>query len=286
MQDGLKKDPHFGLASDNHGGRTAAVELGHKACAAVGRLRKAIGSGVAIFVELHSAPSRHSQIAKTAGVSSSAASLAASLKDLLSLDWQGAQLVLEHCDWYGGVKPDKGFLSLEEDILALKMVNSGVGDDKKIFLTINWARSVLETQKAENVVSHIKSAKAADLLGGLMFSGCSGEESPWGQWTDFHMPHGPAEGIEHFADVSFMTATEIKKCIEAAGGPQGCKYIGAKFSAKHVGGDDVATRVGLARDMLKLLSAESVRLAGSPNGDRMRSRSPPLKKKVSAQFYF
>lgn len=266
--DSIAKDPHFGLASNSVSGRAAAVELGRKACAAVGRLKAAIGSSTSMFVELHSGPTRHSEAAKVAGVKSSPASLVASLKELGSLDWHGVQLVIEHCDWHGGVAPVKGFLSLEEEIEALKMVNADLGS-QKVLLTVNWARSVLETHETETAASHITAARKAGLLCGLMFSGCSGVQGPYGQWKDSHMPHGCADGIECFAKGSLLTQAEIRRCYQAAGEP--CMYTGAKITAKHVGDKDVAARIGLYRDMLTLMSEEAAHVE---NADEMPNKRP------------
>ena len=100
-----------------------------------------------IAVEIHSAPNRGA--AKDVGNSSSAASFAASLKELLSWDWQGAKLVVEHCDAYTqDHTPQKGFLGLDEEIEAVNIANSG-GDRTRIGVCINWARSVIETRNTQ-----------------------------------------------------------------------------------------------------------------------------------------
>eukprot|EP00746_Dinoflagellata_sp_MGD_P117661 gnl/MRDRNA2_/MRDRNA2_53544_c0_seq1.p1 gnl/MRDRNA2_/MRDRNA2_53544_c0~~gnl/MRDRNA2_/MRDRNA2_53544_c0_seq1.p1 ORF type:complete len:301 (-),score=48.59 gnl/MRDRNA2_/MRDRNA2_53544_c0_seq1:4-867(-) len=267
----LKNNPLFGLASDDPDGRQAAVEMGRMACAAVKRLNHAIGEGACRFVELHSGPSR-----KPSGgtVCSSASSLAASLKELLALDWQGAQLVLEHCDAWTGLTKEKAFLTIEEEIEALNIVNACCtasvstectkrrkiedANRPQVLLAINWARSVLETHSPVTAVEHIKAASDAGVLGGLMFSGCSGEDTPYGKWKDSHMPHGPSasteDGVHYFAEGSLLRAAEIRACLAAAGcTTRDLAYVGAKITAKHAAKDDVVTRVGLNRDMIALI---------------------------------
>jgi hypothetical protein len=110
----LGTNPLFGLASDDETGRQAAIAFAREALAAVGRLNKTRGNRV-IAVQVHSAPNGGNAI--KAGGSSSQASFALSLKELLQWDWQGAKVVVEHCDAYvpamqNGLPSSKGFLML------------------------------------------------------------------------------------------------------------------------------------------------------------------------------
>jgi hypothetical protein len=103
-------------------------------------------------------------------------------------------------------------------------------------------------------VQHISLAKEHGLLSGVMFSGCSGVDGPYGSWKDAHMPHCESEGTVHFAEGSLMSGAEIRKCVQAAGG--GLLYCGGKITAKHdPSGCDVAVRVGLNRDLLELIGS-------------------------------
>jgi len=63
---------------------------------------------------------------------------------------------------------------------------SGVG------IVVNWGRSVLEARSAEGALQHIALARQHGLLAGLMFSGASGQDTPYGAWRDSHMPPAPA----------------------------------------------------------------------------------------------
>ena len=55
-----------------------------------------------------------------------------------------------------------------------------------IGICINWARSVLETRDPTTPLAHAR--VAGELLRGVVFSGCSGEGSVYGEWLDSHAP--------------------------------------------------------------------------------------------------
>jgi hypothetical protein len=237
--DRLAADPQFGLASDNASGRAAAVVFVAEARAVVARLNDAAGRQRVVAVELNSGPRRG-----VAGVSSSAAALTASLVEITAWDWQGARLVVEHCDaWRPDLPPTKGFLDAEDEIAAVCAANAASG--AAIGVAINWGRSVLEARDPQRALQHIAAAKQAGVLVGLMFSGCSGEDTPWGVWQDTHMPHADA------AVGSLMTAEAIAASLRAAG--DGLTYVGGKLTARP---DDAGLdrRVGLNRDLLAALN--------------------------------
>jgi uncharacterized cupin superfamily protein len=110
----LGANPLFGLASDDESGRQEAIAFAKEALDAVTRLNETRTNRV-IAVQVHSGPNRRG--AAEAGGSSSQASFARSLQELLKWDWQGASLVVEHCDAYtptmeNGFPCSKGFLAL------------------------------------------------------------------------------------------------------------------------------------------------------------------------------
>jgi hypothetical protein len=146
---------------------------------------------------------------------SSAASLQASLETMLEWDWQGTQIVIEHCDALVPEHPPaKGFLSLEDEIQVLKRLNSQQA--MSLGIVINWGRSVLETRSSQGAVEHITKAKAHGLLSGLMFSGVSDQENEFGVWRDSHMPPAKANNHSIGAEHSLMTEQEMHKCLAAA----------------------------------------------------------------------
>ncbi|UPT74178.1 MAG: DUF4862 family protein [Elusimicrobiota bacterium] len=163
--DRLAKDKHFGLASADEGGRARALDFAESARLAVERLNKSLGRAAVIAVQVHSAPRLGGS-----GAKSSLEKLAASLSDLRARDWSGARLLLEHCDAaVPDHAPDKGFLRIEDEVMAAKL-SAG---KTPLSMSINWGRSAVETRSAAGPVSHIERAVQADLLGALFFRGRS-----------------------------------------------------------------------------------------------------------------
>ena len=215
----IGKNPNFGIASDDADGRAESLAFMKKACDAVAKLNAHTGRQSVRAIQIHTSPNK-------AKAGSSKESLEASLGEMLSWDWQGAKLVIEHCDAFvEGQDPGKGFLTIEDEIAAIAATGNKVG------ITINWGRSAIETRSAEGVLAHIKAAKDAGVLSGLMFSGASGNESEYGVWRDSHMPPVALSANGAGEPASLMTPAEIKACIEAAG-PDSLLYLGAKLGIR------------------------------------------------------
>jgi hypothetical protein len=87
----LGADPGFGLASTSKAGRRAAIDFIRDALRAAERLNERIGRSAVVALEIHSAP-------RADGQRASASALADSLKEISDWQWNGAQIVLEHCD--------------------------------------------------------------------------------------------------------------------------------------------------------------------------------------------
>ncbi|MBR9912748.1 MAG: DUF4862 family protein [Gammaproteobacteria bacterium] len=244
VMDHIGRDPEFGLAADDERGRQAALEFCEQARQAVLQLNRHVGRQAVKFVQLHSSPNR----AKAS--SSSARALQASLETLHSRDWDGAGLLIEHCDTYiEGQAPAKGFLTIEEEIAALTAANASTGGSMGI--CVNWGRSALETRNTQGPLDHIAKARSADLLRGLMFSGASPADSPYGVWKDSHMPPAQAFGIKHFASDSLLTADEMRKCLHASD-YKNLDYLGVKIAVRPAE-SGVAERVAFSRDALAIL---------------------------------
>jgi hypothetical protein len=240
----LQQNPVFGLASGDAGGRKAAMDFARSAKDAVGRLNDAMGREAVIAVEVQSAPS----LGK-AGASSSAEAFAESLAEVGGWDWQGARIVIEHCDAYRAGHPAaKGFLPLGDELKAIAKANPSAR--KPIGISINWGRSVLETRDAGTGAAHIAEARKAGALSGVMFSGASGAATPYGAWEDSHMPQAPASGITHAAEGSLMTEAEIKRSLAAAG--RDVDFVGAKIAVRPADAP-VETRLGLIADLMTLI---------------------------------
>lgn len=263
----ISRSPHFGLASAFPAGREAALELARAGLAAVARLNAAAGRPIVAAVEVHSGPTR------PAGASNAAA-LQESLFELAGWDWQGAAIVVEHCDAVARGEapvfpPQKGFLTLEEELSALRGARAqlaaaprvvGAAGAAPLSLCVNWARSVLETRDPRTGAAHVAAAREAGLLGGLIFSGCSGEpvEAYGGAWTDSHWP------MPEDAPGSLLTEGAVVDALRAAGFPAGGGgalgwggvgfFTGAKVSLR--GGERTAeARAGACARVLRAVEA-------------------------------
>lgn len=240
----LAKNPHFGIASTNEEGRQAALAFYQLAQQAICKLNNHLGKQAVSFIKIHTAPKI------TANTQSSIEALQASLETMQSWDWYGAKLVIEHCDAHiVGQAAEKGFMLLEDEITAIKHVNSKLNSD--IGISINWGRSAIETRSTTGPLLHIKKAYRSGLLKGIIFSGASGLEGPYGQWKDTHMPPEQAFNIPSFASGSALTIEQIEHSL------QQCHYerldfIGVKISISP-NKATVAQRISYIKSLTTLL---------------------------------
>lgn len=260
--DRLAANPHFGLASDNEHGRQEALQFMAQARDAIEKLNTHAKRQVVTAIEIHSAPNTiHSE--------SSANSFKASLETMLEWDWQGAQLVVEHCDQaIDGQTVAKGFLSVEDEIEVLTDINTNhacfqdsSNAQKKLGMVINWGRSVLEARHVDGAVEHIEKAKSCGLLTGIMFSGTSDQDSEYGAWADTHMPVKPLSPEQTMESLSLLTETEIERCLLAASSKKGADskkvapaIVGIKLGIRPYN-MALEKRVSYNRDALAILSA-------------------------------
>jgi hypothetical protein len=166
----LSKQPEFGIASTSAEGRRAAMSRMAVLHRRVHEINNRCGRSAVRAIELHSAPTRPYAEAQY---------LYASLEELESWDWQGAQLLIEHCDsWQPEGGSIKGFLPLKDEL--------GVLRDLDVKLSLNWGRSVLEERDPLGALNHIKLSQ--NQLGAFFFSGTSLEDPVYGSWQDSHVP--------------------------------------------------------------------------------------------------
>ncbi|WP_341728652.1 DUF4862 family protein [Brooklawnia sp.] len=197
------KDPDFGLASPDEPGRQRALEWARGEAAAVAKL---VVDGHQIkAVQLHSAPTGKAD----------ASTFAESLIELAGLDWGGVQLWVEHCDAHvEGQAPQKGYLSLDDEIAVLEQV-SAAAPQIGWGLVINWARSAIEGRSADTPLEQIKTAAVSGWLRHVGFSSCTDVPSAWGDaWADQHVP---LAGTAVAPDSSLLGAAEVAAAIQAAG---------------------------------------------------------------------
>ena len=241
----IKNDPHFGLASDDEEGRQRALQFYKRAQAAISKLNNFYNTKKIMAVHIVSTPK-----VPQAGVSSSTRAFTKSIQELASWDWEGASLVVEHCDSAAsGHAPIKGFLAIEDEIESL--IKAGP-TQTNLGMVINWGRSVLEYRGVSGAIRHIKTARDNGLLRGLIFSGTSEKDSPYGVWADSHMPAAEAKGITNFEKHSLLTFGHIKESLIAADYRE-LDYLGIKVLAMPMEEASLERRVGINRDTLILL---------------------------------
>jgi hypothetical protein len=208
----MANNPQVGLASDDAPGREAALAFVRRARDAIAALNAACGRRVVDAIEIQSAPDQ-------TRAASSVAAFTTSLAELVQWDWQGARVVIEHCDAHvPGQVASKGFLSLADEIAAIEATNTRYGSD--VGVVVNWGRSVLEARSAEGALQHIQLAKQHGVLAGLMFSGASGQDTPYGAWRDSHMPPAPSTVGGMGAEGSLLTDAALHDCLVASDGRQ------------------------------------------------------------------
>ncbi len=213
--DRLKDDLHFGLASADPDGRSRALDFAESARRTIEHLHKYLGRPVVKAVELHCAPRLGGS-----GAKSSLEGFIASLSDLRSRDWSGASLLVEHCDAAVATHaPDKGFLKIEDEVLAVKR-SAG---KTPVAIGINWGRSALETRGEDGPREHAARALQADLLGSIFFSGVTPKHPAYGEWRDTHAPFSTS------CPESLMTPAAAKSLLADA---PDCPIVGIKLQTK------------------------------------------------------
>lgn len=198
----LGGSPTFGLASPDTAGRREALEFAAGVREFVVKLEDE--GHVVEAVELHSAPHP----------GASGPMFRESLKEVLDWDWGSTRVLVEHCDApRAGSRPEKGFLAFAEEVDVLHSLQSDAAGPVR--LVINWARSVIETRNARTAEEHIAQARAAGVLAGVIFSGCSPVETEFGYpWIDAHLP--PVE-VNGAPPSSLLDRGHMARCLAAAG---------------------------------------------------------------------
>lgn len=242
----LKTDRHFGIASTNDLARREAVKMHKRANEVVQQVCDHFGRKAIMAVHLATAPG-----CPAPGVSRSIDSLQRSMDEILSWDWNGARLVIEHCDTaIGECPPQKGFMSIEEEISVLNFLKS----EYNVGITLNWGRSAIEGKSPDQVIEHIKVATANNLLSGFIFSGTAIDDKKYGSWTDSHMPFAPAFNSKFHEEHSLLTPTHVRETLEALD-IENLDYIGVKLLSKQEDKTSTQRRVGINKDAIAILES-------------------------------
>jgi len=241
----LSKQPSFGLASNNKEGRGAAIDMYKRANKILRKMNDKYGKRSVISVQIITSPS----IGKK-NVSSSIDSFLQSLDEIMSWDWEGAKIVIEHCDRFiPNQSFEKGFMSIEDEVKALLMISSTYD----IGITINWARSAIEGRSPNMPIEHLEIASKNNLLSGLIFSGTSNNDDFYGEWKDTHMPFAQSYNSEYYENNSLLTLDNIKQtlaCIDI----KKLDYLGVKLLSMPIDRPDIDRRVGVNLDAISILN--------------------------------
>lgn len=237
----LSTDPAYGLSSTDETSRAHALADIARARDLAVRLADAHGHRRVVAIELHSAPGPRG---------GSADALARSIEQILRWDVAGAEILLEHCDAaVEGRTAAKGFWSLEDEIAAVRAV--GLAPDV-LGMSVNWGRSVIEGRSTATAVEHVQAVAEAGLLRALVFSGATGEESPWAPaWADTHIPARGDDPALAISAASLLGIDEIAETLRVAGN---VPRIGLKVAVRPTDAD-VATRLAVAQASIALIDA-------------------------------
>jgi hypothetical protein len=202
-------DPRSGLASPDAAGRTAAVAMAADLAAFVRTVNDRLGRRAVLAVEVHSAPGFAHRVLQP-----DPAAFTRSLAELASMNWDGAEVLVEHCDAFvPGQPPAKGFLDLDAEIAALASV-----DHSTLRLSLNWGRSVIEFRGYERVAEHIDAALASGLLRAVTFSGAASTPTHYGAaWADSHLPFADTDDHGYADPASLMTRDRVGEALARLG---------------------------------------------------------------------
>ncbi len=242
----LSNNPKFGLASDDEGGRLEAVAMYRRANQALHAINEYCGNKSIVAVQIVTAPS-----VPLVGVLSSKESLLKSMEILLDWDWQGAKIVIEHCDTSNNnFSFEKGFLTIKDEIEVLTRLRNSYN----VGLTINWARSAIEGNSVDTPIKHIKLAVDNNILSGLMFSGVSSNDIQYGSWKDTHMPFSQYKNSRFYEKKSLLNYNSAAACIEQLSLKK-IDYLGIKLLSMPIEKSSISRRVGVNKDAITILNS-------------------------------
>ena len=241
----LAKNPKFGLASDDENGRAEAIAMHKRANQVLHKMNAYYGRQSAIAVQIATAPSTPVKY-----VSSSTDSLLKSMEEILSWDWEGAKIVIEHCDTaVDNIPFEKGFLTIEDEIKTLIELQ----DMHNVGITINWARSAIEGRNISKPLEHIEMALKNNILSGLIFSGVSDNDIQYGSWKDTHMPFAQSFDVKFYEENSFLTYENIINTLKSLN-VNDLDYLGIKLLSMPIESATIERRIGINYDAVSILN--------------------------------
>jgi hypothetical protein len=209
--------PKFGLASPDEGGREAAIAMLGEIRDGIRRLNDIAGRPVVMAAEIHTAPGFDHRV-----LSPDPVPLRRSLEWVLTQEWGGAEVMVEHCDAFiEGQKPAKGFLRLGEELQVLSSLPG-----TPLGMSLNFGRSVIEFRDPDRVGEHFAEAEKSGLLRAITFSGTAGTDNTYGvAWADSHLPFAETLDPRYAEPASLMTPARVASLLRYV---QGCRFVAVK----------------------------------------------------------
>jgi len=229
-------DQGYGLASKDREGRQRALSDIALARTETLLLQERLGPASVRAFALQSAPrADHSSLS----------AFTDSFRQIASWDWGHIELLVEHSDaLVPGQKPQKGYLTLEEEMEAVHEATNPEGP--RIRHLVNWGRSAIEGRCARTPLEHIE--KLADGLGAFAFSGAAPVATDRSvEWEDVHL------GLAADEPGSLLDSDGIRRLLTKL--PENLSYLGVKTGAPV--GSRGAERLQLGLSMLDILCTES-----------------------------
>ena len=243
----ISNNINFGLASNDSKGRLEAIYFYSNITKVIKKINSHFGENKVDFVSIATSPS-----IKKSTVGSSVDSLYDSLKVLLDLKWNGAKLMIEHCDSGKNKWAIKGFMDLEDEIdVVCKLKKEGYN----IGIILNWGRSAIEYKDKNGILKHIDQIIHNNLDYALMFSGVTNDKnSAYGIWQDLHAPVASTNEIVYGEKYSLMDHDSICAVFERIKNYKQAEFIGVKVMPMPYKNADMQTRIGINRDTLKSIA--------------------------------
>ncbi|HHY1437486.1 TPA: DUF4862 family protein [Campylobacter jejuni] len=238
----------FGLASNDNKARLEAVSFYSNIIKAIAKINCYFGENKVDFVSIATSPSIRKSL-----VSDSVGNLYNSLKTLLDLNWDGAKLMIEHCDSGRNEWAIKGFMNLEDEI---EVVGKLKQEGYNIGITLNWGRSAIEYKNKNGILKHLDLIIENNLDYALMFSGvCNSKKSAYGMWQDLHAPIASANENIYGEKYSLMDRDSIHTVFKKIKNYRQAEFIGIKVMPMPYENADMQTRIGINRDTLRVISS-------------------------------
>jgi len=238
-------DDKIGLASTDEGSRLIALQIHKKAYESFLEFNNHFGINIFENIHLSSAPCHQQQ-------NSSVSSFTKSLEEIIKWNWDSSKIFIEHCDKYNlEGRFEKGYLSLEEEILAIKNVASN-----NIGFVVNTGRSSIEGKKIETVNEHIELICNHNIPVGIIFSGTSNVDNSPLKWKDLHVPFGCFNTSKFPYKNSILSKSNVKKIFNNLEHfLNQINFFGFKLMPLDPKNASIKKRIGINEDAIKVLNS-------------------------------